>query len=188
MKPYTCFSTRMDVAGVGQLTEGNSLSPGVTARARVAMRWRSRQTFKEEVTYRVCLFVFMVECRSAPAPKRSGLSRNGLNLPPVYVLIISEWCRGFVRKMASVIFIQLRSTSSFSLGLRVAMATPAVQSVQAEDDGSTEGPVYSSVLRGRWNTQKKTDLSSVYGAFRLCLTIFYISRVNKPNEKTNTNN
>lgn len=39
--------------------------------------------------------------------------------------------------MASVIFIQQQSTASFSLGLRVAMATPAVQSVFAEDIHST---------------------------------------------------
>lgn len=48
-----------------------------------------------------------------PAPLRRLLkhsrppSRNGQNLPPVSVLfffIIIEWCRGFLRKMASVFF------------------------------------------------------------------------------------
>lgn len=44
MKPYTCFSTRMDVAvGVGQLTKGSSLSLEVEglwdeAGRRIAMR------------------------------------------------------------------------------------------------------------------------------------------------------
>lgn len=96
-----------------------------------------------QLSYRLPFFLdYMREPRRSPDPSDSGeekrrQSRNGPALPPFPFFVISEWCLGFVRKMASVIFIQQQSTASFSLGLRVAMATPAVQSVFAEDTHST---------------------------------------------------
>lgn len=149
----------MDVAGVGQLTKGNSLSRG--SQAQIAMRWscpvcplssrhkhlrkRRRGMSSLYLQAPVALAPRTLLYTTLPALQHSRLSKNGLNLPPpVSTFIIIEWYRSFVRKMASVIFIQQQSTASFSLGRRVAMATPAVQSVLAED--TLEACLCSSLL------------------------------------------
>lgn len=146
MKPYTCLSTRMDVAAL--LTEGYSL-----CRRSRRLGWKCPEAqavpsfFPTTLTSGVkgtlraitCLFLFFFwlgtrrahKCSSAPLYQDLRKTRNGPVPLPVSVFECNWLMSRLPGKMASVIFIQrLPGASCFSLGPCVAMATPAVQSVQ----------------------------------------------------------
>lgn len=148
MKPYTCFQRAWMLCqpwlkATPSLPGGHWASDSNAVKITCPLSLRHSKEKAAQLSYRLPFFLdYMREPRRSPDPSDSGeekrrRSRNGPALPPFPFFVISEWCLGFVRKMASVIFIQQQSTASFSLGLRVAMATPAVQSVFAEDTHST---------------------------------------------------
>lgn len=150
MKPYTCLSTRMDVAAL--LTEGYSLCrrsrrlgwkcpkaeavPSFSIPQHWPPVWRQRCGLPH-----ACFFSFLSFFpRDAPGTQvrrsiRTCVSPEMDRFRCLFPFLnVIDWCRCFLSKMASVIFIQRQpGASCFSLGPCVAMATPAVQSALPEE-------------------------------------------------------
>lgn len=152
MKPYTCPSTRMDVAAL--LTEGYSLC---RRSRRIGWKCCNAETvpsgsfpqhwppvWRQRCVLPHACFLFLFFSSSGRAGHTSAALHHSIRtcLSPEMdrfrclfpFLNVIDWCCGFLSKMASVIFIQRQpGASCFSLGPCVAMATPAVQSALPEE-------------------------------------------------------
>lgn len=101
MKQYTCFSTRMDVASVGRRTNYSQLPQGSQGNPSRAMRrsclvpllttdrhLQGGRGVAAQLTRVGSFFSPVTPTSSLPARTLSRLPRNGVNRPPVSVLIL----------------------------------------------------------------------------------------------------